>query len=64
MPLSVRLSVKWTSFVPMVSWIELVYDYSIAILGMDMLLHLTDVGHHLYVAAVDVNLDVVLAHSF
>ena len=44
----------------MVSWIELVYDYSIAILGMDMLLHLPDVWHHLDVASVDVYLNVVL----
>ena len=60
MQLSARLSVKWTSFVPMVSWIELVYDYSLAILGMDMLLHIPDVLHHLDVASVDVYLDVVL----
>ena len=60
MPLSVRLSVKENSFVPMVSWLELVYDYSLAILGMDMLLHLPDVWHHLDVASVDVYLDVVL----
>ena len=51
---------KWTSFVPMVSWLELVYDYSLAILGMDMLLHLPDVWHHLDVSSVDVYLDVVL----
>ena len=44
----------------MVSWIELVYDYGLAILGMDVLLHLPDVWHHLYVAAVDVYLNVVL----
>ena len=44
----------------MVSWIELVYDYSIAILGMDVLLHLSYVWHHLDVASVDVYLDVVL----
>ena len=60
MPLSVRLSVKENSFVQMVSWIELVYDYSIAILGMDVLLHLPDVWHHLDVASVDVYLHVVL----
>ena len=60
MQLSARLSVKWTSFVPMVSWLELVYDYSLAILGMDMLLHLHDVWHHLDVASVDVYLNVVL----
>ena len=44
----------------MVSWLELVYDYSLAILDMDMLLHLPYVWHHLDVAAVDVYLDVVL----
>ena len=31
---------------------------------MDVLLHLPDVGHQLGVAAVDVYLDVVLAHAF
>ena len=49
----------------MVSWLELVYDYCLAILGMDVLLHLLYVRHHLYVAAVDVYLNVVsflLAH--
>ena len=60
MQLSARLSVKYASFVPMVSWLELVYDYSLTILGMDMLLHLPDVWHHLDVASVDVYLDVVL----
>ena len=44
----------------MVSWLELVYDYSIAILGMDVLLYLLDVWHHLNVASVDVYLNVVL----
>ena len=44
----------------MVSWLELVYDYGLAILGMDMLLNLPDVWHHLDVASVDVYLDVVL----
>lgn len=51
----------------MVSWLELVYDYGLAILGMDVLLHLTYVWHHLDVASVDVYLDVVLfllAHIF
>ena len=49
----------------MVSWLELVYDYSLAILGMDVLLHLPYVWHHLDVAAVDIYLNVVsflLAH--
>ena len=44
----------------MVSWLELVYYYSIAILGMDMLLHLPYVWHHLDVASVYIYLDVVL----
>ena len=44
----------------MVSWLEFVYDYSLAILGMDVLLHLPYVWHHLDVASVDVYLDVVL----
>ena len=44
----------------MVSWLELVYDYSLAILGMDVLLHLPYVWHHLDVASVDVYLDIVL----
>ena len=44
----------------MVSWLELVYDYCLTILGMDVLLHLSYVWHHLYVASVDVYLDVVL----
>ena len=60
MQLSARLSVKWTSFVPMVSWLELVYDYGLAILGMDVLLHLLNIWHHLDVASVDVYLNVVL----
>lgn len=49
----------------MQSWLEFVYDYCLAILGMNMLLHLPYVGHHLDVAAVDVYLNVVsflLAH--
>ena len=67
MPLSVRLSVKYTPFVPMVSWLEFVDDYGLTVLDMDVLLHLLDVWHHLYVAAVDVYLNVVLfllAHIF
>ena len=44
----------------MVSWLELVYDYGLAILGMDVLLHLLDVWHHLDVASVDVHLNFVL----
>ena len=51
---------KENSFVPMVSWLELVYDYGLAILGMDVLLHLLNIWHHLDVASVDVYLDVVL----
>ena len=49
----------------MVSWLELVYDYGLAILGMDVLLHLLYVRHHLYVAAVDIYLNFIsflLAH--
>ena len=60
MQLSARLSVKYASFVPMVSWLEFVYDYCLTILSMDVLLHLLDVWHHLDVASVDVYLDVVL----
>ena len=44
----------------MVSWLELVYDYGLAILGMDVLLYLPDIWHHLDVAAVDIYLDIVL----
>ena len=45
------------------SWLEFVYDYCLAILGVDVLLDFLDVWHHLYVAAVDVDFDVVLFHS-
>ena len=41
---------------------EFVYYYGLSILGVDVLLDFLDVWHHLYVAAVDVDFDVVLAH--
>ena len=44
----------------MVSWLELVYYYGLAILGMDVLLNLHYVWHHLDVASVDVYLNIVL----
>ena len=46
----------------MCSYFEFVYYCCLSILGMDMLLYLLNVGQHLYVAAVDVDFDVVLAH--
>ena len=46
----------------MCSYFEFVYYCRFTILGVDILLYFLDVWHHLYVAAVDVDFDVVLAH--
>ena len=43
---------------------KFVYDYCLAILGVDMLFDFRNVGHHLDVTAIDVDFDVVLAHGF
>ena len=43
---------------------KFVYDYCIAILGVDMLFNFLYVRHHLDVAAEDVYLNVVLARDF
>ena len=52
-------------YILLVSWREFVYDYCLAILvGVDMLFDFRNVGHHLDVAAIDVDFDVVLAHGF